>query len=69
MGRHDVFLTHTHLIFITKYRGEIVDDDLLNYREQRINSSKGVSSRKIRQKSPKVLYHWSNKKGLFALFW
>lgn len=28
-----------------------------------INSLKGVSSRKIRQKFPKVRYHWTNKKG------
>jgi putative transposase len=99
-GRHCVFLMHTHLIFITKFRGEIFDDDVLHYMEQLmkdictqfeaeliefngasdhvhllvnyppkvavsklINSLKGVSSRKIRQKFPKVLYHWSNKKG------
>lgn len=98
-GRHCVFMAHCHLIFITKYRGKILDGSVLNYMEsimreicvqfeveltefngesdhvhllvnyppkvqlsKLINSLKGVSSRRIRQKFPQVKYHWTNRK-------
>jgi len=98
-GRHCVFMIHCHLIFITKYRGEILSNETLTFMEsimsdictsfeveltefngesdhvhllvnyppkvqlsKLINSLKGVSSRKIRQRFPGVKYHWSGKK-------
>lgn len=97
-GRHCVFMLHCHLIFITKYRGKTLDNEVLVYMEKImrgvakgfeveitefngesdhvhllinyppkvmlskfINSLKGVSSRKVRQKFPDVRYHWTNK--------
>ncbi len=32
-GRHCVFMMHAHLIFITKYRGKILDHHVLAYME------------------------------------
>ena len=32
-GRHCVFMMHAHLIFITKYRGKILDHHVLSYKE------------------------------------
>ncbi len=32
-GRHCVFMMHAHLIFITKYRGKILDHHVLSYME------------------------------------
>jgi len=32
-GRHCIFMMHTHLIFITKYRGKILDHHVLSYME------------------------------------
>lgn len=32
-GRHCVFMLHCHLIFITKYRGKILNKDALEYME------------------------------------
>jgi len=98
-GRHCVFMLHCHLIFITKYRGNTLNDESLKFIEavmrdvstgfeveitefngesdhihmlinyppkvclsKLINSLKGVSSRKVRQKFPDIRYHWSNKK-------
>lgn len=98
-GRHCVFMMHAHLIFITKYRGKILNEEALIFMEsvmldvcsqfeveltefngeqdhvhllvnyppkvcisKLINSLKGVSSRKIRQKFPAIKYHWTNKK-------
>jgi len=97
-GRHCVFMLHCHLIFITKYRGETLNNEAIEFIEsvmrdiavgfeaeitefngegdhvhllvnyppkvclsKLINSLKGVSSRKVRQKFPDTRYHWSNK--------
>jgi putative transposase len=32
-GRHCVFMLHAHLIFITKYRGKILNNEVLSYME------------------------------------
>ena len=98
-GRHCVFMMHCHLIFITKYRGKTLNNEVLEYMQsimrnvctefeveltefngesdhvhllvnyppkvqlsKLINSLKGVSSRRIRQRFPSVRYHWTNKK-------
>lgn len=98
-GRHCVFMMHAHLIFITKYRGKVLNEEALLFMEsvmrdvcsqfeveliefngeqdhvhllinyppkvcvsKLINSLKGVSSRRIRQRFPDIRYHWTNKK-------
>jgi len=98
-GRHCVFMLHCHLIFITKYRGKILSNEVLIFMEKTmmdictsyevkitefngeadhvhllvsyppkvqlsklINSLKGVSSRYIRKKFPRIKYHWTSKK-------
>jgi len=33
-GRHCVSALHAHLVFVTKYRGEVFDDDMLKRLEQ-----------------------------------
>ena len=32
-GRHCLFMMHAHLIFITKYRGKILNNEVLAYME------------------------------------
>ena len=33
-GRHCIYMLHAHLIFVTKYRGKILNNAVLKYMEQ-----------------------------------
>lgn len=33
-GRHCVFMLHCHLLFVTKYRGKVLDEAMLAYMEE-----------------------------------
>jgi putative transposase len=61
-GRHCVFLLHAHLVLVTKYRHPVFTDAHLS----RLNSLKGVSSRRLRQEFPELARHYWRVRRLWS---
>ncbi|GAA3482906.1 IS200/IS605 family transposase [Streptomyces yanii] len=80
-GRHVVHHLHVHLVFVTRYRRTVFDDEMLTRCEEivhllvhyppkvalsnLVNSLKGVSSRRLRQEFTGRI----NRIGMGSVFW
>ncbi|MFG2999542.1 IS200/IS605 family transposase [Streptomyces sp. NPDC048340] len=74
-GRHCTFILHAHLVFVTKYRHKVFNDQhvhpLVNLPPKAalsklVNSLKGVSSRRLRQEFPDLARHYWRAQRLWS---